>query len=423
MNDKVINLLLVEDDPGDAFLVKHAFAAFGTRFQTHHVTRLEDALAWLRASPCDVVLLDLSLPDSSGFATLARMAAAAPSLAIIILTGHDDDRLAFAAVEAGAQDYLVKGQADGELLKRSIGYAILRKQTEERLRAIVEMASDAIVVVDENRTILLFNPAAERMFGWDAVEMIGRSVACLVPAEAGDDFLHHFTVRAPTAAGSRSQATRIEITAQHRDGPRLPAEIGISQASSPKGTYFTAILHDISTHKKIESDLRQLATTDPLTGLANRRQFQEALTVEWQRVRRYHGSATVLMLDIDHFKCINDTYGHAAGDQALRSLAAELRTVLRSNDLPGRMGGEEFAVLLPETHLEAAFDLAERLREFIGRISVVFATAAFGFTVSIGVALVSGTDDTAEAALVRADEALYRAKQTGRNRVVCARCS
>lgn len=163
--------------------------------------------------------------------------------------------------------------------------------------------------------------------------------------------------------------------------------------------------------------LEKQAATDPLTGLSNRRGFDRALALEWERQRRRGSSLAVLVIDIDHFKQINDQHGHAVGDTALRHLGQVLRQHLRPYDLSGRLGGEEFCVVSADTDLEGARRSAERLRQ----ASLVYGHDAngqpLGLTLSIGVSVVQANDQSPHDAIRRADAALYRAKQNGRNRV------
>jgi len=163
--------------------------------------------------------------------------------------------------------------------------------------------------------------------------------------------------------------------------------------------------------------LEKQAATDPLTGLSNRRGFDRALALEWERQRRRGSSLAVLVIDIDHFKQINDQHGHAVGDTALRHLGQVLRQHLRPYDLSGRLGGEEFCVVSADTDLEGARRSAERLRQ----ASLVYGHDANGqplsLTLSIGVSVVQANDQSPHDAIRRADAALYRAKQNGRNRV------
>ena len=169
----------------------------------------------------------------------------------------------------------------------------------------------------------------------------------------------------------------------------------------------------------MQRQLERLATTDSLTGALNRGRFMARAAEEVVRAQRYGRALSALMLDIDFFKKINDTYGHAVGDEAIRSTVRASRALIRQCDVLGRLGGEEFAVLLPETPLPGGALLAERLRRALAATEVrIPGGGSFTFTVSIGVAALHPGETAIDAALARADEALYRAKRGGRNRVV-----
>jgi diguanylate cyclase (GGDEF)-like protein len=175
---------------------------------------------------------------------------------------------------------------------------------------------------------------------------------------------------------------------------------------------------ELEQRRQNQALLARLATTDGLTGIANRRFFLERAQQEMERGRRFAHPLTVLMLDIDHFKAINDNYGHAAGDEALKSLTALVTGVLRQIDLFGRLGGEEFVILMPETRPHNAHEAADRIRRTVEENSVETEAGSIGFTVSIGLSEMAADDRDVHALLARADEALYAAKEGGRNRVI-----
>lgn len=418
---KRLTVMIVEDDPADAKLVMLALAPFSARAKLAPFRTLGDALTWLNAgNVCDVALLDLSLPDSFGFETIRRLRQAAPSVAVIVLTGLDDEDFAMRAMEAGTQDYLVKGSTDGALIWRSIQYAVARTRLEEELRlakqrfqSIIDLAQDAIIAFDDDHVISLFNPAAERMFGYGGDEIVGKPLSLLLPGGADDLSLEPMAV---DSAGDEKLALP-EIVAQRRDGACFPAETALSRIDYVGGRLYTLVLRDISERKAAEGELRRLATTDPLTGVANRREFMACAEHELARVRRYGRPLALLMLDVDHFKAINDAFGHAAGDEVLRALAVAARDCLRECDIVGRLGGEEFAVVLPETQLAEAVEVAERLRRRLVELRVCAGGGEIHFTASVGVSICRSSDATIEAPLSRADHALYTAKRGGRNRV------
>jgi two-component system, cell cycle response regulator len=161
-----------------------------------------------------------------------------------------------------------------------------------------------------------------------------------------------------------------------------------------------------------------LSRTDALTGLANRRELNKFATSEFQRSKRFDSAAAVLMIDIDHFKKINDTYGHDTGDEALVALAALLKKMARSTDLPARFGGEEFAFLLAGTDALGSMEMAERIRMAVAQIVVNSPHGDFGYTVSIGCAPFLTGDKSWNDAMTRADIAMYQAKVAGRDRVI-----
>jgi len=192
------------------------------------------------------------------------------------------------------------------------------------------------------------------------------------------------------------------IPFQNREGEWLVAEVNV----------------DISERKRFELELKQLAISDGLTGIFNRRHFFEIAKKELSRHYRYDHTLAILMLDIDHFKKINDAYGHAIGDEVLRKLTSVCGEVLRENDLMARFGGEEFVFLLPESRLPAAEKVARRLLHALAKASVEGPSGPVQITVSIGVVCSSGDQETLEQLLLQADKAMYEAKSEGRNQVV-----
>lgn len=169
--------------------------------------------------------------------------------------------------------------------------------------------------------------------------------------------------------------------------------------------------------KKAKEQLLMMATTDVLTGLNNRRFFMERLSVEFERIKRYQSLYTILMIDLDLFKRINDTFGHNAGDNVLKQVAEILQQELRCTDIIGRVGGEEFAAILPKTELLQSLQIAERLRKAVELLPLKINEDKIKVTISIGASQCNVADREVDDALIRADSALYNAKRTGRNRV------
>ena len=301
-SDSRQRVLLIEDDDADATLVKRAIERF-PGFDLLHVERMAAGLEVLAHEPFDVVLLDLSLPDSFGLEGISTLHAQQAALPVVVLTGLEDNELALRALEFGAQDYLSKGECSAEVLIRTLRYAIQR---------------------------------------------------------------------------------------QHIQGE----------------------------NERLLAELTRQARHDSLTGVINRRSLVAELAREWLRAARHAQPLSVVMLDIDYFKRINDIHGHAAGDQVLQTLAEMLRDGCRGEDLPGRYGGEEFMVILPGATEEGAAAWAERLRQDLLATRIVLGQESVSITASFGVA--ARDDDLAawEQLVERADEALRLAKHLGRDRVV-----
>ncbi|HNW77683.1 MAG TPA: diguanylate cyclase [Candidatus Competibacteraceae bacterium] len=297
----------------------------------------------------------------------------------------------------------------------------LRKQSETQLRALekryrnlVENAPFPIVIsrIDDG-IILYLNPQAARKLTVSRTYILGKSTqAFYVQPEERDQliaqllqqgFLQHREVRLRTAAGELFWANLSATLIQFED------QLAV----------FFAII-DISERKALEQRLQTLAITDELTGLYNRRHFTQCGIEEVVRAQRYSTPFSLLMLDIDHFKTINDTYGHESGDEMLRSLAGMLQQQLRSLDIVGRLGGEEFGVILPNTARAEARCLAERLCQAVSRHEIVTRYALLKMSVSIGVATFGASMQTIDDLSRCADHALYQAKAEGRNRVVVA---
>jgi diguanylate cyclase (GGDEF)-like protein len=201
---------------------------------------------------------------------------------------------------------------------------------------------------------------------------------------------------------------------QTPDGRRIRAHCTTMSNGGRMLTYV-----DITDLNNKANMLERLATTDPLTGLYNRRHFLGSLDAEWSRFQRYYRSVSVLMLDIDHFKSVNDRYGHAVGDEAIKAVAAACIAGKRKSDLVGRLGGEEFAILLPETSLSRAKIVAEKIRKRVMAIRLSAHQVQFGVTVSIGIAEAHVGMSGIDALMSAADSALYEAKADGRNKCIC----
>ena len=285
---------------------------------------------------------------------------------------------------------------------------------EER-RQLLAALGEGVYGIDPQGLCTFVNPAALAMLGFTAEEMLGQDQHRLTHHHRPDGQPYPHAECPLHATLLDSQPRRLEEWLWRKDGSGFPVEMTVNPM--PEGGA-VVVFRDIGERQRLEAELRQLASTDTLTGLPNRRQFLATLGTEVARIQRFADSpAALLMLDLDHFKQVNDHHGHAAGDAVLCQFADQLRAQLRKTDLAGRLGGEEFAILLVGADGVAAQEFAERLREQIARMSTPYRDQAVTVTVSIGVSSLRPTDLSADDVLARADQALYRAKANGRNRV------
>ena len=314
------------------------------------------------------------------------------------------------------------------------------RESQSQLGLIVEHSSDVIVLVGLDGIRRYVSPAVERVLGWRPEDMVGEAALL---GNAPRKFVHPedqpVVLDAFTALKTGSEHEK-SMSFRHlrRDGSWLWVDCRARLNSSAEGAGPPGIvvaLRDATERKDAELRLNdaleameRMASTDGLTGLANRRHFDEIAHHEWRRCGREHQPLSLLLLDVDHFKSFNDRYGHLAGDDCLRALASELAAAAwRPGDLAARFGGEEFLLLLPHTPLEDAIDIAERFRERV--LNLAIANEGTGgpgvVTVSVGAATAWPLNSESRIAsvgdlLAAADGALYKAKSRGRNQVVAA---
>jgi diguanylate cyclase (GGDEF)-like protein/PAS domain S-box-containing protein len=285
---------------------------------------------------------------------------------------------------------------------------------------VCDNLSEGVYFVDQRRKITYWNQGARNLTGFEREEAIGR--------HCHDNFLNHVDAegRALCLGGCPLEATlkdgqarEAEVLLQHKTGHRLPVAVRVSPVVDNAGKLIGAVevFSNIAWRKDLErraKELEKLAYRDSLTGLSNRRHIEVKLRQTLEEVQEFGRKAGVLLLDIDGFKRVNDTYGHAAGDVALKTVGERLTAVLRPRDTAGRWGGEEFLLVALDVSLMELEALAERCREAIASCRIAVEGEHLNVTVSVGGALLT-QDEPAEAAVKRADELLYVAKCQGGN--------
>jgi len=297
------------------------------------------------------------------------------------------------------------------------------KQTEQAMREsqaqlsnVIASAMDAIITLDAGQNIVLFNKAAESMFGWEIDDMRGKNIDELIPERyrpSHSKYLAAFRSAADNRTGEMRESRK--GYGLRKDGSEFPVDGSISHMSVDGVSHLTLILRDITERMIATKALTKLAHHDALTGLPNRTLFNDRLARALLRRKRARNLMALMYLDIDLFKSINDSLGHAAGDELLKGFADRLKYCARATDTVSRLGGDEFVILLEELHRpEDGYMIAEKIIDAMQE-DFKIGTRSLRVTTSIGIAFADGIDIAAEDLLDRADAALYEAKRAGRN--------
>jgi two-component system cell cycle response regulator len=449
-------VLVVDDVPANAKLLEARLTA--EYFDVVTATSGPEALAICERAQCDIVLLDVMMPDMDGFEVCRRLKAgpATHHIPVVMVTALDQPSDRVRGLEAGADDFLTKPVSDIALIARVRSLTRLKLVTDElRMRALtskeigiqdpmVAALADAgrggrVLVIDDRRAS--YERIAKVLAGEHRVDVEVDPHEALFHAAEGDYDLLMISLGFENFDGLRlcSQVRSLERTrnvpilviVEAEDNARLlrGLEIGVNDylvRPIDKNEMLARVRTQIRKRRygvRLRDNVQlsmELAVTDALTGLHNRRYMESHLTSLVEQALARGKPLALLVVDIDYFKAVNDVHGHDAGDDVLREFATRVKKSIRGIDLACRYGGEEFVIVMPETDMAVAAIVAERIRRRIAGEPFVIrdGSTALDITISIGIAALSGVEDNAAAILKRADQALYRAKRDGRNRVV-----
>ncbi|MGA7973298.1 MAG: PleD family two-component system response regulator [Pseudolabrys sp.] len=449
-------VLVVDDVPANVKLLEARLSA--EYFDVATAFSGSEALAMAERAECDIVLLDVMMPDMDGFEVCRRLKSNPTThhIPVVMVTALDQPSDRVKGLEAGADDFLTKPVSDVALISRVRSLARLKMVTDElRMRAVTsreiglqsaehEAVSETgrggrVLLVDDRKSS--YERLVATLVSEHAVDVETEPSEALFHAAEGNYDLAIVSLGLQNFDGLRlcSQLRSLERTrnlpilavAEPDNNQRLlrGLEIGVNDyliRPIDKNELLARTRTQVK-RKRYTERLRdnvqmtvEMAITDALTGLHNRRYMETHLATLVEQAASRGKQISVLILDIDFFKSVNDTYGHDAGDDVLREFAVRLRKSIRNIDLACRFGGEEFVVVMPETDMGVATTVAERLRRRIATepFPIQQEMRLLDVTISIGIAGLHGADDNAAAMLKRADQALYRAKRDGRNRVV-----
>ncbi len=440
------NLIIVDDDSGALKLLKEILTAEG--YQVRPFNNSELALRSIVAEMPELILLDIRMPGMDGFEVCWRIKQneQLKDIPVIFISAATEVEDKVRAFQAGGVDYITKPFQKEEIVARAKTHVTLSRsmkelkriaedlhRSEESLKMAqtiahlghweLDVKNGQFICSEEMCRILEIDSEKHQVnYGTflqvvhpDDRERVGAHLNQII---GGCEFNIEFRILLSNGRIRVVQGIGKDVSSSSSKPPKI---IGtIQELSVLEQKKMLGIVQDITERKELELKLEQEANTDFLTGCASRRHFMELCEQEFMRIRRYGGQLSVLMLDLDHFKLVNDEHGHPAGDQVLKKLVGICHVVLREVDVVGRLGGEEFCILLPKTGCEKVFEIAERLRRAIDAAEVLLENgSAVHFTVSIGVAFLETGDSNINMILGRADQGLYRAKNSGRNRV-CA---
>lgn len=383
------------------------------------VTDSEAAVDNCNQGQFDLMLLEVGLPVMGGIEATRRIRATGGRrwVPILLLAERTSNEEIVAGLDAGADDYLVK-PLDIDVFtahKRSMQRISTMQQT---LFGILDNVFEGVLTIDSRGVVQSFNRAAEKIFGYEQPEVVGRNVSMLMPSpfrEEHDDYIARYLAEGtPRVIGIGRK-----VFGRRKDGDVFPMKLAVTEVDDRGQKIFVGLVRDISIEESSRERVEFLALHDSLTGLPNRSYFMDTLDVV-MKCEEPGVLHAVLLIDLDGFKPINDTLGHAAGDAALKTVAIRLRHNLAANDFAARLGGDEFVAIARDvTSREAAARVGDRLIAAIsepmdldGRLATLGA--------SIGIALVPQHGDTAKAIYIAADSAMYHAKQAGKGRVMFA---
>jgi diguanylate cyclase (GGDEF)-like protein/PAS domain S-box-containing protein len=417
-------ILLIENDPTTADSIRTALTATADgSFNVEWVRQLSEGLDCLSKKGIAAVVLALTLPDSHGIETFDKLFAAAPDVPILILGGNVPEALAKEAVGRGAQDYLLPDHLD-YTLPRALRNAIERKIVEdalylERERAVVTLNSigDAVLSTDISGHITYLNLVAETMTGWKHEEAVGKPLAEVFKIIDGATGKAARDPLEMAVEQNRTVGLTVNCILVRRDGFKAAIEDSAAPIRDRSGHVVGAVIvfHDVTGARARSLQMTHLAEHDTLTDLPNRIVLNEHISHSIALAHRHRGHIAVLFLDLDRFKNINDSQGHATGDKLLKSVSKRLLGSVRNSDTVCRLGGDEFVVLLSEiAHPNDAANCAEKILASL-RLPHPIEGKELRVDCSIGISIYPKDGVDAEMLIQNADAAMYSAKEKGLN--------
>ena len=422
---EIRTLLLIDDNShhADVFIDAVVNAIDGP-YKGEWVTNLSEGIGRLQKGGISSVFVNLSLPDSQGLATLDKLLLAAPSVPTLILAGTKDVAVALEALQHGAKDYLLEDHLDRDSFVRAIRNMAERQTAREMLSAEKERAQmmlnsigDAVLSIDLEGRITYLNAVAEKTTGWMREEAAGKDVDDVFIIIDGSTRKPCLNPLKTALEQNKTVGLTPHCILIRRDGNEFAIEDSAAPIHDPHGATTGAVIvfHDVSVARAIEAEMSHLAQHDTLTKLPNRTLLQDRVSQAITTAGRNGTRIAVLFVDLDGFKHINDSLGHAIGDRLLQSVAKRLLASVRTSDTVCRVGGDEFVVLLSE--VAHAGDAGVKAGKILAALNAPLEIDQHNLRVTASIGVTTYPEDGQETAMLikNADLAMYQAKENGRN--------
>ena len=421
------NILLILANAADANTVRRSLTDVRDGpFQFELVNACGEAVKRLgdkHGEEIAAVVVDLFLADSQGIDTFDKLSRASPHIPILVLSHRHDESIARLAVQRGAQDYLLHDRLDGYWLSKALenmlkrcAYADALFLERERAQVTLDSIGDAVISTDVAGNVTYLNEVAESMTGWSRQEACGRRLPEVLQIIDGESREPALNPLAMAILYNKTVGLSSSCVLVRRDGHESAIEDTAAPIHDRHGQVTGAVIvfHDVGAARAMSLRMSHLAQHDFLTGLPNRMLLNDRLMQAIAAAHRHSKSLALLFLDVDHFKRINDSLGHATGDQVLKSIAQRLAACVRGSDTVSRLGGDEFVILLSE--VARTEDSASTAAKILAAVSRPYRIDAqdLHVTMSAGIAVYPADGADAETLVKNADLALFHSKARGR---------
>ncbi|MGV8906278.1 MAG: diguanylate cyclase [Acetobacterium sp.] len=420
-------IAIIDDNSDDVFAIKRMLLKASLEYKINEFNNPIKALIDLSKNSVDCIILDFNFPVMNGLEFIKEFKKIMIDTPIILITGQGNEKIAVDALKNGACDYILKDELSAKLLNKSILKAIGKRDSKrsekthlEFIKTLVDITPVPLFYKDKNGIYLGCNKAFEAFIGKSKDEIIGKTAYEISMQKNADDYtdMDKVLFDNPGKQTYESEYVNSDNELRHVIFDKVTYNNSFDEVEGLIG-----IVRDITESKRRETELSEKSYIDSLTGIRNRRYFDENIEGVWERCREENESLSLIMIDIDLFKNYNDYYGHQLGDTCLKKIAQGIKTaLLRLSDIVTRYGGEEFVVILPNTNTTGAIEVAERIKQNILNLGIKHEDSIVKkiVTVSQGIGEIKDKEHSVYDCLMHADQSLYQAKNHGRNRIeVC----